>query len=243
MAEQKKLSNAQRFIQAYNTIDQTLRDKHNFRRSMGFSDMIRKAVVVDFMVRKYEDELIDYGRLRNAIIHKSNEDFLIAEPHEDVVVEFEKIADLISAPPKAWNTVCTKDVFTVEAETSLREVIKLIYDSGYSNLPVYKNGGLIGVANGQKILDYIGSKIGDDLDIDDLSRTTPIEEVVAELTEIKYYEVVSIDVTIEEALNLFFKNRKLLIILLTKTGNMNEVPLGILTPSDIMDMNKIIDTY
>lgn len=241
--KKKRLTNAQRFINAYNIVDQTLREKHNFRRSMGFSDMIRKAVVVDFIVRRYEDELIDYGRLRNAIIHKSNENFLIAEPHKDVVEIFERIADLISAPPRVWETVCTKDVLTVQNDTSLKDVIKLIYDSRYSNLPVYKNGGLIGVANGQKILDYIGSKIATENTIDNLLINTTIETVVAQLTDVRYFEVTSIDVTIEEALNIFYKNRKLLIIILTKNGSMNEPPLGILTPSDIMDMNKIIEAY
>ena len=89
----EKLTNAQRFVNAYNAIDQTLRARHNIRRSLSFSDMIRRTVAVDYIVRKYEDVLIDYGRLRNAIIHKSNDKFLIAEPHEEVVAEFEKIAD------------------------------------------------------------------------------------------------------------------------------------------------------
>jgi len=239
----EKMTNAKRFINAYNIIDQELRIKHNFRRSMGFSDMIRKAVVVNFIVRRYEDELIDYGRLRNAIIHKSNDEFLIAEPHKDVVEEFEKIAALISAPPKVLDTVCTKDVLTVQYDTSLKEVVKLIYQSTFSNLPVYKKGGLIGVANGQKLLNVLGQKIADNVNIEDFLCNTKIEELVQDFIDIKYYEVVPIDITIEEALNMFYKNRKLLIIILTKTGSMEEPPIGILTPTDIMDMTKILDSY
>ena len=65
----KKLSLAQRFINSYNQIDYALRVQHNFKRSMGFSDMIRKSVPINNITRKYEDDLIDFGRLRNAIIH------------------------------------------------------------------------------------------------------------------------------------------------------------------------------
>ena len=90
--EQDK-TNATRFIDAYNKIDYALRVQNNFKRSMSFSDMIRRAVVVNHIVRKYEDDLIDFGRLRNAIIHKSNDKFIIAEPHIDVV---EKICDRIT---------------------------------------------------------------------------------------------------------------------------------------------------
>ena len=82
-------SNARRFIEAYNQIDYALRVQHNFKRSMGYSDMIRRAVAVNYIVRKYEDDLIDFGRLRNAIIHRSNDDYIIAEPHDDVVVQME----------------------------------------------------------------------------------------------------------------------------------------------------------
>ena len=243
MNAKENLSNAERFVKAYNTIDQSLRQRHNIRRSLSFSDMIRKTVVVDYIVRKYEDQLIDYGRLRNAIIHNSNDEFLIAEPHTDVVEEFEKIARLVSAPPKVFDTVCTKEVFTVEHQTSLFDVIKLIYSSSYSNIPVYKNGGVIGVANGQKILDYIGKHLNYGIDIDDFLKNTTIEKFIKDQSssEIKYFEVCDMDLTVEKALNLFFQNRKLLMIILTPSGMLQEMPIGLITPTDIMDLNKVIE--
>lgn len=243
ISSQKTKSLATRFINAYNIIDQELRIQHNFRRSMSFSDMIRKAVVVNFIVRKYEDKLIDYGRLRNAIIHKSNDEYIIAEPHEDVVIEMEKIAQLISAPPRVWDTVCTKDVVTVNYNVNLSQIVEIIYSSSFSNLPVYKNGGLIGVANGQKILNLIGRAIKEKQDINLFLNSTTIESVIEEFNKSKYFEVVPMDITIEEALDLFYKNRKLLIIILTKNGSMQEVPLGILTPSDVMQMNAVLENY
>ncbi|MBP3389803.1 MAG: CBS domain-containing protein [Clostridia bacterium] len=243
MSAKESLSNAERFVKAYNIIDQSLRQRHNIRRSLSFSDMIRKTVVVNYIVRKYEDQLIDYGRLRNAIIHNSSDEFLIAEPHTDVVEEFEKIADLVSAPPKVFDTVCTKEVFTVEHSTNLYDVIKLIYSSSYSNIPVYKNGGVIGVANGQKILDYIGKHLNYGVDIDDFLKNTTIEKFVKDQsgTEIKYFEVCDINLTVEKALNLFFQNRKLLMIILTPSGMLQEMPIGLITPTDIMDLNKVIE--
>ena len=239
----KGQSFAKRFINAYNIIDQELRVQHNFRRSMSFSDMIRRAVVVNFIVRKYEDKLIDYGRLRNAIVHKSNDEYLIAEPHEEVVIEMEKIAELISAPPKVWDTVCTKDVVTVEYDVSLSQIVEIIYESSFSNLPVYKNGGLIGVANGGKILNLIGEQIKNGVDVEDYLKNTTIENVIEQFNKSKYFEVVPMNITIEEALDLFYKNRKLLIIILTKNGSMQEMPVGILTPSDIIEMNAVIENY
>ena len=92
MANEKlEKTRAERFIECFNKIDYALRTKYNLNRSMSFSDLIRKCVALNYVVRKYEDDLIDYGRLRNAIVHHSSSKKIIAEPHEDVVVQFEKI--------------------------------------------------------------------------------------------------------------------------------------------------------
>ena len=155
----------------------------------------------------------------------------------------EKIAQLISAPPRVWDTVCTKDVVTVNYNVNLSQIVEIIYSSSFSNLPVYKNGGLIGVANGQKILNLIGRAIKEKQDINLFLNSTTIESVIEEFNKSKYFEVVPMDITIEEALDLFYKNRKLLIIILTKNGSMQEVPLGILTPSDVMQMNAVLENY
>lgn len=237
-------SNAKRFIEAYNQIDYALRVQHNFKRSMGYSDMIRRAVAVNYIVRKYEDDLIDFGRLRNAIIHRSNDEYIIAEPHDDVVVQMEKIAKLICTPPKVLDVLNLHDVLTVHYNVDLKTVIKLISESKYSNIPVYKDGTLLGVANGQKILNLLGRKIAEGYDISEFIENTTIEEALAQFPEsVKYYEIASSDVTIEEVLDLFDRNRKLLIVLITKTGSMQEAPLGIVTTTNIIDLNNILENY
>ena len=237
-------SNARRFIEAYNQIDYALRIQHNFKRSMGYSDMIRRAVAVNYIVRKYEEDLIDYGRLRNAIIHRSSDEYLIAEPHDDVVAEMEKISKLICTPPKVLEVLAPHDVLTVQYDVSLKKVVELISTSKYSNIPVYKDGTLVGVANGQKLLNLIGKKIAENVDISTYISNTTIEEAVKQFpTETKYFEMASSDVSIDEVLNLFNQNRKLLMVLITKTGSMQEVPLGIVTGTDIIDLNAVLENY
>lgn len=239
----EKISNAKRFINAYNQIDYALRTQHNFKRSMGFSDMIRRAVSVNHIVRKYEDDLIDFGRLRNAIIHGSNDEILIAEPHEDVVFKIEHLERLITTPPKALDVLEEKDVFTVNYDVCIKDVIKTISGTKYSNIPVYKNGELIGVANGQKILDALGKHLSNNDTLDDYIKNHTIEEIVLMPTESTYFIVMNSGVTIDQILAEFLSNRKLLAIIITKTGTMNEAPLAIITSSDYMQLNKIMENY
>lgn len=236
-------TNAKRFIDAYNDIDYALKVRYSINRSMGFSDLIRKAVVLNYIIRKNEDNLIDYGRLRNAIVHNSNEDIVIAEPHMSVVEDIERIAKLLTTPPKALDTVARRDVLTVSADTSMYDIITLMATSKYSNLPVYDGENLIGIANGQKILDSLGQFLLAGGKSDNFLNHVKIEDMLSVVENSNYYTIAPASITVEEALNEFHNKPKLLAILITKDGNVNQKTLGIVTGSDVVDMNKILELY
>ena len=239
----KEKSNAERFINAYNKIDYAIRTQNNFKRSMGFSDMIRRAVSLNNLVRKYEDDLVTFGRLRNAIIHGNNEDQVIAEPHDSIVLKIEAIAKVITTPPKALDVLEEKQVFTFTHDVKIVDVIKQMSRTNFSNIPVYKDNKLVGVANGQKILDALGGKLLAGENIEEFLNNCTIEEVVTTPSMYKYYDVIDCKATVDTVLNMFFTNRKLVAIIVTKTGSTDELPLGIITSGDYMQLNTILDNY
>lgn len=238
-----KKSNADRFITAYNKIDYSLRTIYDFKRSMSFSDVVRRSVVLNSVVRKYEEDLIDFGRLRNAIIHQGNSKYIIAEPHDDIVEKIEKLAYLISEPPIAIDRVGNKEVITINYNMKLKMAIELIYRTGYSNLPVYNGEKLIGVINGRKLINVIGQRLCEDVNIQEYVETITVEEILAEMGDDYYFILASEKLTIDEAMNFFENNRKLLIILITKDGKDTSKPLKIISAADIIDMKKILDVY
>ncbi len=233
---------AERFIDAFNSIDYSLRVRYGLNRSMGFSDLIRKSVSLNYVVRKYEDDLIDYSRLRNAIVHQGTKNFIIAEPHEQVVEHIEKIERLINTPPKAID-ICRRDVLTTDASVSMEDVIKLIASSNYSNIPVYKGKNLIGIANGQKILNAFGQYLITGGKAQSFLKNAQIEDMMTQIKNSGYYEVCSVDLTAEEALNKFHANPKLLALLITKNGLPTDKPLGIVTGADAIELNKVLDNF
>ncbi len=236
--------NAKRFINAYNKIDHALRAQYNFKRGQSFGDMVRRCTAINSIVRKYEDILIDFSRLRNAIIHNGNDEFVIAEPHEDVTLKMEKIAELISKPPLVINTVCRKDLIICNGDESVANVLAKMYESGYSNIPVYKNNRFEGMANAQKLINTIGEICYMGKSMDELLKTTTILDAINyQKSTSVYYELVSADITIDQALNKFFANRKLLALLITKNGEPDQAAIGIVTVGDIMDINMIMDNY
>lgn len=240
--EQSK-DNSERFLSAFNNIDYAIKTRYNFNRSMGFSEAVRRAVAYNYIVRKYEDDLVGYGRLRNAIVH-GNDDFVIAEPHIDVVEKIEKIEKLLTTPPRALDAVARRDVLSVHAHKSMREVICLISSSGYSNIPVFNDDNeIIGIANGQKIIDAMGKFLLSGGKCDSFLDSVKIEDMLSKIENSDYYAIAKKDVTVEQALSLFHQNSKLLAVLITPNGGSKEKPLGILTGADVLKMNKILENY
>lgn len=235
--------NANRFISAYNQIDQSIRTQYDLSKSISYTEAIRKCARMNAFVKKYEDKLIDYGRLRNAIVHSYNEDLVIAEPHPDVVDEYEKIAKSICTPPLAVDTVINRNVKTISYDTSVADVIEGIYKSGNSNWPVYKDGMLVGVANSRKLIKEIGKKIYEKRDLDEYVNNTIIGDAINEFGQDTYYTIANKNVTLDKILNLFSENRKLSLIIITETGSLLEQPIGIIAIGDIMDVNKQLDKY
>jgi len=233
---------AKRFIDAYNRIDYALRTVYKQKRSLTFSDAVRKSVSQNSVIRKYEDDLIDYGRLRNAIVHSHNPNVVMAEPHEDIVLKIEKIAELVSEPPRVISVV-QKTVEGVEGDSSIKDVIIFAQEHGYSNIPVYENEAIIGVASLSLLVRGIGSLLKKGESIDDYFEDTKIKDVIKTLKELPYYTIKSEKCTVEEALDLFYENRKLTCIIITKNGNFLEKPIGIVTGSDIMDLNDVLEDY
>lgn len=237
----EKNVNAKRFIAAYNRLDQGLREIYSIKRTLTFSDMIRKVANVNTVVSKFEEDLIDYARLRNAIVHKSGDE-LIAEPNIEVVEKLEKIARIINTPPRVIECLRPRKVYTVTGDTTLKEVVLQMAKSGYSVVPVYISGTLVGVINRKMIVDGIGKFVEQCRDIDD-SINEPVSKCLDIFNETSHYEVASTNLTIENMMYMFQQNRKLSSVVLTENGNYTEPAKAVIVSADIIDLNTILDNY
>ena len=232
---------AKRFISAYNRLDQGLRDIYSIKRTLNFSDMIRKVATVNTVVKKFEEDLIDYGRLRNAIVHRSSDE-IIAEPNVDVVEKLEKIARIINTPPRVIECLRPRQVFSVDGDTVLRDVVGEMWKKGYSVVPVYISGTLVGVINRKMIVDGIGKFIADGKDIDDAMQE-PVSKCLDIFNQTNHYEVAPTSLTVENLMYMFQQNRKLSSVILTENGNYTEPAKVIIVSADIIDLNSILDNY
>jgi CBS domain-containing protein len=203
--------------------------------------MVRKVANVNMVVKKFEEDLIDFGRLRNAIVHRSGEQ-IIAEPNLDVVEKLEKIARLITTPPRVIDCLKPRKIYAVQGTATLREVIENMYKLGYSIVPVYISGTLVGIINRRMIIEGIGRFIADGKDIDD-SLKLPVSDCLDIFNETTHYEVAPASITIENLLYMFQQNRKLSTVILTENGNYSEAVRAVVVSADLIDLNSILDNY
>ena len=231
-----------RFLDAYNAIDKALRIQYNYKTTISFSDLIRRCADLNHVVRGYENDLINFARLRNAIVHSSDNNRVIAEPHLDVVELMEKIAKLITTPPLVVEALRLRSVAIIDATRSLYDLIKETGKTGHGMIPAYKGNTLVGIVRWRKLIEDLAG-ILDKCDLDQFIRQTSIEDYLHMYPQSGHYTIVDKNVTIEQILTIFNNNRKIAGILITQNGTAMEPPVCFLTNADIIDLVKIIETY
>ena len=228
-------------MNAYNKIDNKLRSLYGYRDTLTFSDLIRKTAAVNYIVRKYEDDLIDYARLRNAIVHKrSKGDEVIAEPHKSTVDIMESIAKLISTPPGAFK-FARSSVITFPHDTRLKEIVASMGKYGYSNIPIMKDGAILGVINNKQIIEELGKSLLNKKTADSFIYNTYAGDILA--NDGKHFTLLKKNASIEQVLNLFRNNQKLRAVIFTDTGTNLGRPLGIITSGDLLELNAELDKF
>lgn len=231
-----------RFLDAYNEIDQALRIQYNFKTTISFSDLIRRCADLNHVIRGYENELINFARLRNAIVHSSDNNKVIAEPHLEVVELMEKIANLITTPPLVIDIVRSRPVTVIDATRTLYDLIKETGKTGHGMIPAYKGKNLVGIVRWRKLIEDLAT-ILDTTDLDEFIRKTSIENYLRIYPQTGHFTIVNKNISIEQVLTIFNNNRKIAAVLITENGTAMEPPLCFLTNADIIDLVKIIESY
>lgn len=233
------MSNAVDFISAYNLVDARLRSIYRGKGNLQFSDLVRRCAEADSVVRRYEEDLLAYARLRNAIVHESTKEGVIAEPNDEVTARFRHIADLLTSPPKL-SALKERGATGIDAEKSLADAVRTISKSGYSNLPVYRNGLMIGMLNNRRIVRAIGLVLERGEDLSALL-SAPCSSVLRDEDLLDFYKILGKNDTVQEAVDAFSQNRKLLAVIVTERGGLRDRIVNIFTASDLPRLLKLLE--
>lgn len=132
-------SNADRFLHAFNRIEKELQQVlKDAGLGIGYKALVAKAAKRGYLpASTYQQRLITFGYLRNAIVHnpESSDGEVIATPRNDVVQEIEEIAEIIEAPPTV-DSICSGPVYTVLGNCLIRDVAIYMKEQDFSQAPV-----------------------------------------------------------------------------------------------------------
>ena len=235
--------NATEFIASYNKIDAQLRELYGFKPSQPFTDVVRRSAEKNAIVRRYENELADYARLRNAIVHQSTDGRIIAVPCDDVVESIQLIERLLCSPPTVGETLQDKRIVSIEAEISLKQAVMLMARTGYSNIPVYRGKRMIGIANNRRILRELGGGLARGLSADAWLGGTAVSDILSESDLFVYYKYIGKKDSLQEIVDAFEENRKLLAVCVSENGRAGERVVNFITAADLPHLNKLLEDY
>lgn len=138
-------ANALKFINSYNRIEAQLKLMYRTKPTQNFTDLVKRCSDQNLTVRRYAAELTDYGKLRNAIVHRTMRgDQFIANPCDEVVESIAAIEKQICTPPRVMDAFKVKRIVHVFADSSLAEAFAKFSEGRRkepARLPRRKTGG------------------------------------------------------------------------------------------------------
>ncbi|MEJ2186888.1 MAG: CBS domain-containing protein [Gemmatimonadota bacterium] len=205
-------SNSDRFLAAFARLEDALEALTGGRRHReSFANMVHQAGRKNASIRMFENDLREFAELRNAIVHDRGHGYVIAEPHDEVVSEIERVTDIVLDPPRV-SSLLDGTVVTLRPDQTLGDVAGAIRQTGFAQYPVYDDGALVGL-----VLEFANSAhavVGRDAAVLD------VVELFAENAR---------------------HGRHLTAVLITRSGGDDESPLGIFTAADLPRLYGLVE--
>jgi CBS domain-containing protein len=231
---------SERFEAAFNRIHKKLQELLTHLPSDRFTLLLREGQKKYALVRTYADELYQYAKLRNALVHeKITTGYYIAEPHKQVVERIEDISRRFERPLYALQ-IATKPVLHFYEETPLSDILNAINTYAYSRFPIYNADGTYQwLLTSNCIVRWMARKlIGSQIDVNavnacDLKAT---EKTFTVMFSAKSLDIFEMEDIFEKA---HLEGIKLEAVIITENGNASEKPLGIVTSWDLVEIDAM----
>jgi predicted transcriptional regulator len=185
-------------------------------------------------VRKYEDNLREFADLRNAIVHhRTSSEYVIAEPHFEVVELIEHIEQLLSQPVTV-GTMFARKVHTFDAEDSLAKVLRIVKERNFMQLPIYREKEFKGLITAAGIARWLTQTVEDNI----ISREmTTMDDILKHERAVENHRFIASNTSVYEAEEIFrqsVEGGRLEALLITRNGKKEEKLTGIITPVDLI---------
>lgn len=229
--------NSERFLIAFNKIEKIMKGMVDRNGHLSFFKAIELSKKEHAAIRKYEDELREFGDLRNAIVHHRTEiEYVIAEPHTEIVELIEHIEKLLSQPVTV-GTSFAREVHTFQSNHTLSEVLRKVRDKKFKHIPVYQKDEFLGLLTANGIMRWLAATVEEET----ISREiTTMDDILKYEKNGNTYRFIASNTPVYEAEEIFknslLSGHKLEALLITRNGKEDETLTGIITPIDLIQI-------
>lgn len=234
------MSNLDDFLSVFSDIERHLRTMTRSGREVTFSTLIESAARGSPSVRRYRDDLKEYGDLRNAVVHERRGGTPIAEPNDWAVAQLRGIAEQLIRPPKVWPHF-QAEVFTLQPTDPIAAAVTVMHEQSFSQIPIYTGQTFVGLLTSNTVTRWLGANVSEDLV--SLSET-PISAVLTHTEFKEHVDFVGRDTLLVEVVERFQREqeqgRRLDALLMTQNGKATERLLGIITVYDMVKVNDLL---
>lgn len=227
------------FLQTYNDIDREIKKILNLNRHVSHMKALDIISKKNELIERNLDELKQYARLRNCLVHDTVSKFEspIAEPLPEVVENYKNILNKLRNPLTVYD-ICThrSKILVATPNSKVIDVMHSMKELLISRVPILEDDRVIGVFNGNTLIYYLSDTkdclITSNATIDNLMKHVSLNSHRKE-----NFEFIGKKLNVYEAENNFkIKNKddhKLIAQFITSDGTRKGRLLGILTEWDL----------
>lgn len=236
-------ANAARFLKSYNRIESQLKILYSERPTQTFTDLVKRCSDRNITVRRYENELVDYGKLRNAIVHRADdEELFIANPCDNVVENIAFIEKQLCNPPRLIDAMKIRKIATVFADKPLLTAAEAFAETWQKTLLVYDHGKMAGVLNAYALYAEIAVRAKRGENVTEFLENTLCGEIL-DPEEFENYRIMSAAATVYDVFTAFEEKKGLLAVIITQNGILGEKAINMVTPADFPRINRFLEAY
>lgn len=220
MAEQ---ANYLQFIESFNKIHKYLLKYTNSDDNVSFSDLLYRSKKHP-MLNLYLDDLHVFRKLRNIIVHQTDDfERIIAMPSVETVKRIQQIESQLIDPTTV--KVFKGEVTHFQGSDSIKKALGISSDKGFLKFPVYEGEKFSGLVTSRGIAKWLQKEAR--------SQTITMDESMRDLLPYEKegkFQFVKMETTIYEAWDLFKSSTSIMAALLvTANGNESEKIEAIIT--------------
>lgn len=225
------------FIESFNHIHKYLKKYTNSDDNVSFSDLLYKAKSHP-MIERYMDELHLFRKLRNIIVHQTDDfESVIATPSDETVERMKFIEQQLVDP--ADLTVFKSEVVEFLMTDTLHTVLKASAEKEFSKFPIYEGNEFMGLVTSRAVTKWLQKHIeNNNIELDGTMKD------ILDYEKKSQYEFVKESMTVYDAWQLFQKSpKKLDALLLTSTGDKSGEIEAVITYDDLLKYIYTNDQY